>query len=121
MKVSEEFPSQFLEAAELGGKDFNLIIARVEKMRGVKGRDGKPFDPKVVWFEKAKKGFCLNKTNAKIIRDRLGYGDDSEQWVGKPLTIYPTTCDAFGERNVPCIRVRLMPGVSGELREVAKR
>lgn len=114
MKVSEEFPSQFLEAAELGDKEWTLTVAKVEKMKGVKGRDGKPFDPKVVFFTKGKKGFCLNKTNAKIIRDKLKYGDDSEQWIGKPLTIYPTTCDAFGERNVPCIRVRAYPGISAE-------
>lgn len=116
MKVSEEFPSQFLEAAELGGKEQTVTIARVEKMQNVKGRDGKPFDPKVVYFEKRRKGFCMNKTNAKIIRDKLGYGDDADQWVGKPLTIYPTTCDAFGEKNVPCIRVRVVAANQGGMR-----
>ena len=113
MRVSEEFPSQFLESAELRGKPFTGTIARIEKLKGVKGRDGKPFDARVVWFEKARKGWCINKTNAKTISQKLGYGDDMEEWVGKPVTIYPATCDAFGDKNVPCIRVKVVAQNSG--------
>lgn len=107
MLVSEEFPSQFMESAELKGKEWTMKIARVEKQKGVKGRDGKLFDPRVIYFEKAKKGFCVNKTNAKRIRDQIGLGDDMEQWIGHEITIYPTTCNAFGNPETPCIRVKV--------------
>lgn len=112
MLVSEEFPSQFMESAELHGKEWTMKIARVEKQKGVKGKDGKPFDPRVIYFEKAKKGFCVNKTNAKRIRDQLGLGDEMEARVGHSITIYPTTCNAFGNPNTPCIRVKV-PSVGG--------
>jgi hypothetical protein len=45
----------------------------------------------------------MNKTNAKLIASH--YGDDTDNWTGKEITLYPTTCQAFGE-TVPCIRVR---------------
>ena len=112
MKVSEEFPSQYLEAAELQGRDVTVIIERNEKHKVVKGRDGKPFDARVIFFKGKKKGLCLNKTNAKRIRDGYQYGDDADDWTGKEITIFPTTCNAFGVPNVPCIRVKV-PSVGG--------
>ncbi len=106
-KVSEEFPSQYLEAADLQGREVTVIIERSEKHNGVKGKDGKPFDARVIFFKGKKKGMCLNKTNAKRIRDDYGYGDESDAWTGQQITIYPTTCTAFGKSNVPCIRVKV--------------
>jgi len=54
----------------------------------------------------------VNKTNAKRIRDQLGLGDTMEDWIGHEITIYPTTCNAFGNPNTPCIRVKV-PSVGG--------
>lgn len=107
MKVSEEFPSQYLEAADLRGKEITLIINGSEKHNGVTGKDGRKFDARVIFFEGKKKGMCLNKTNARRIRDSYGYGDESDNWKGKTITIYPTTCNAFGNPNTPCIRVKV--------------
>jgi hypothetical protein len=117
MKVSDEFPSQFLEAAQLNDKPFTGVVERVEKLKGVKGRDGRPFDARVVYFKGAKKGWCVNRKNAKIVRDFLRYGDEMEGWIGKPITIYPTTCDAFGDKDVPCIRVKVSGGEPAEVRK----
>lgn len=112
MKVSEEFPSQYLEAADLQGREVTVKIASTDKQKGVKGRDGKPFDARVLFFEGKKKGMCVNKTNAKRIRDELGLGDDMDTWIGHSITIFPTTCNAFGKPNVPCIRVKV-PAAGG--------
>ena len=49
-----------------------------------------------------KMGLMLNKTNAQLIAKQ--HGDDMESWVGKTITIYPTTTD-FGGEQVDCIRV----------------
>jgi hypothetical protein len=27
-------------------------------------------------------------------------------WIGKEIQVYRTTCNAFGDKNCPCIRVR---------------
>lgn len=106
--VSEIFPSKYLEAADLDGKEFCVVIESVEERHQGDGKDGKKFVKPLVKFRKAKKGLVLNKTNAKIIRDRLCYGNEMQDWVGKPITLYPTTCNAFGEKDTPCIRVRAL-------------
>jgi hypothetical protein len=45
----------------------------------------------------------LNRTNAKRIAKL--YGPDTDKWLGKPITLYPSECD-FGDETVPCLRVR---------------
>lgn len=109
MKVSDVLPSEYLEAANLGGRDCRVTIDRVEDRHSGKGTDGKPINKPLLHFQGKKKGMILNKTNAKVIRDKVGLGDEMQSWVGREITIYPTTCDAFGEKNKPCIRVRPMP------------
>jgi len=45
----------------------------------------------------------LNKTNAKTIAQL--YGKRPADWVGKLITLYPTTTEAFGKTQ-DCIRIR---------------
>ena len=94
--------SQYVAAEDLDGKEVTLVIAKVEggTIEGERGRKDKKA---VVTFEKAKKPMVANATNCKTIATM--YGDDVEQWVGKAITIYPTTTQMRGE-TVPCIRVR---------------
>ena len=105
MKVSEVFGG-FLEAEDLPqGKDVSVTILAVrESTADDKGSDGKPLNKPLVKIKGAKKEWVLNKTCARTIR-RL-YGNDMEQWAGKNISIYRDVCNAFGKRNVPCIRVR---------------
>lgn len=107
MTVTEAFPSEYIEAGDLDGQERTLTIASIEGAHTGKGTDGKSFVKPLIRFEKAKKGLVLNKTNAKRIRDYLGYGNDMDKWVGRKVTIYPTTCNAFGVKNTPCIRVKI--------------
>jgi hypothetical protein len=53
-------------------------------------RERKP----VLYFQKATKGLVLNRTNAMIIAGLLG--DESDNWIGKRIAIYPTRVKAFG-------------------------
>lgn len=57
----------------------------------------------VIYFKSARKGMVLNKTNGKIIAGM--YGNLTEKWIGKSITLFVTQCEAFGE-TVDCIRVR---------------
>lgn len=101
MKMSVEFPRKYVVAADLNGKDVTLTIKKVVKEE--MGQPGqKEFKP-VVYFERATKGLILNATNARIIVSL--YGDESDNWSGKPITLYPTTVKAFGKSN-DVIRVR---------------
>lgn len=105
MKVSELF-SGFLEAEDLPeDKDITVTIESVRQPTAKdKGKDGKQMDKPIVQLAKVQKEWVLNKTNAKLIR-RL-YGNETDAWQGKPVTLYRTTCNAFGDPNTPCIRVR---------------
>jgi hypothetical protein len=102
------FQDEYLAAPDLHGRDVTVTIARVQIETLVR-EDGKEDRP-VVHFEemraRAKKDqrrWVLNKTNARTIAKM--YGTDADGWVGKRITLYPTTCKAFGDMH-ECIRVR---------------
>jgi hypothetical protein len=95
------FDRDYIGAWDLQGKDVTKTIAKVEakKLRNRTAANTKP----VIFFKGAAKGFALNKTNGKIISAM--YGNKTEGWIGKQITIYPTTT-TFGSDTVECIRVR---------------
>jgi hypothetical protein len=101
MKISDLFPSKYVKAADLNGKPFTLAIKKlvIEEMGHGTEKEKKP----VLYFSNAAKGLVLNRTNAMIIANL--YGDESDGWVGKRVTIYPTQVRAFGQMQ-DCIRVR---------------
>lgn len=99
------FDSDYLFAFHLQGREVTLKIARVESGL-VKGEKGKKDRKPVVYFAGKEKGLALNKTNGKTIAGL--YGNDTAQWIGKLVTLYPTTTE-FGRETVDCIRIR--PGV----------
>ena len=68
MRVSQAFPSNYLKAADLQGRNVPVTMNRVE-MEDI-GGDHKP----VVYFNGKDKGVVLNKTNANNIAQL--YGDD---------------------------------------------
>lgn len=96
MRISNAFPSKFLKCADLQGKAVTVKIERVE-MEEI-GNDKRP----IAYFYGKEKGFVLNKTNASVIADM--YGDDTDTWDGKHITLRPTRVDFKGER-VDAIRV----------------
>lgn len=102
-------PSPYVAAHELGGKDVTVTIVRatggtVEGEKGRKARKG------ILYFKGAKKPLVLNKTNGKTIAAM--YGNHVEEWVGKRITLFPTTTTRDGE-TVECIRVRPRIPVKG--------
>ena len=91
-----------LYACHLDGKDFTLTIRKVEA-GSVTGSKGKKDKKPIVHFERTDKKLALNKTNGKVIAGM--YGPDTDDWVGKRITLYATTTE-FGSETVECIRVR---------------
>ncbi len=96
------YPSEYVAACDLHGKDAVMTILRVE-LEKVIGSDGKSQEKPVIYFEKAQKRMVCCKTNAKAIAKL--HGNDTDKWIGKKITLYPTTCLAFGQ-EVECIRVK---------------
>jgi len=103
MHVDLMFPSIYLKAAELNGKEFVLTIkdVTVDVLMTVKGKT----DPKyILTFAETVKMFVLNKTNARAIAKALNE-PRAVKWPGHKITLYPATCEAFGE-TTDCIRVK---------------
>lgn len=97
MKVSDAYPSEYLKAADLQGRNVPAVISHVE-MRDL-GDDTKP----VLFFQNKKKGVALNKTNANNIA--MAYGDEMDDWVGKEVILYEAYVD-FQGKSVAAIRIR---------------
>ena len=104
VKISEAFPSQYLKCADLDGKPWNMKIRTVSMEDLGQGNDKEA--KAVVYFDSAQKGLVLNKTNATNIAKV--YGDDTGNWTGKDIQVFPTTTEFKGE-TVDAIRVRVVP------------
>lgn len=101
--VRTMFDKEFLYAYDLQGRDVTVVIEAV-KGGTLTGTGGKSNKKPIVKFKGKEKGLALNITNARTIAGLYG-GFDSEKWVGKAITLYPTTT-TFGSQTVECIRVR---------------
>lgn len=99
MNVHSMFPSKFVAASDLMGQDVTVTVAGI-KQEGVGAEE--EIRP-VLYFAGMTKGMVLNRTNAKRIA--AIYGVDTDAWMGKPVTLYPSETEYAGE-TVPCIRVR---------------
>ena len=98
MKISEAYPSKYLRTTDLAGKPCVLTITGCDMQTYGDGTTAP-----VIGFRGTEKMLGLNKTNAGTIAAL--YGDETEDWVGKPIEVFPTETDYQGKR-MPCIRVR---------------
>ena len=69
------------------------------------GPGGKKSKKPLAYFKESKSGkpLALNATNCKAIAGM--YGNDTDGWIGKRVTLFPTTTQ-MGSETVECIRVR---------------
>lgn len=104
MKVSEMFPSKFVAAEDLKGVEAAVTIEAVQ-MEAINADGGQEEKP-VVRFVGMKKGLVLNVTNATAIAGP--YGQETDNWVGKEVTLRPDVCD-FKGKPTNCIRVHITP------------
>lgn len=99
MKANELCPAPHLEAADLDGKDVVVTITRVGKSKV----GNEQVEKGVVYFAEFPRGLVLNRTNVK--RLIALYGNETDQWAGKKISLYPSEADYAGTVR-PCIRVR---------------
>lgn len=95
------YDSKWVTSFDLQGRDVTVVIDRVEAGK-VQNKDKEEKKP-VIWFRGASKPFASNKTNSKTIAGM--YGNDTKDWIGKAITLYPTMTK-LGREDVDCIRVR---------------
>jgi hypothetical protein len=98
MKISAAFPSKYLKANDLQDRNVSVIMSHVA-LEDVGDNERKP----VLHFQGKNKGLVLNKTNSRVIA--AAYGDDTDDWDGKPLVLFPAMVDFRGD-SVEAIRLR---------------
>jgi hypothetical protein len=109
MKIGEAFPSNFLKADDLGGKDVTVTIESCEMESIGQGHDKQ--DKLVLSFVGKGKKMVTNKTNAKTIAKL--HGDDTDDWPGKRIILSPREVEFQGDM-VMAIRVSLKAPVVGK-------
>ena len=102
MKIGSAFPSKYLKAGDLAGREVACTISRVvvENVGGQGAEEDKP----VLYLNGKSKGIVLNRTNAMTIAAK--YGDDTDAWLDQPIVVYPDQTMYQG-RMVDCIRLRV--------------
>lgn len=100
MKLDQVFPSKYLKASDLQGRDITVRIARIglEELD-----DGKKL---VLYFDGAQKGLICNRTNA----DRIAHyhGNDTDGWLGKEIVLFMGLVN-FQGKTTEAIRVKGLP------------
>jgi hypothetical protein len=102
MKISNEFPSNYLRAQDLEGRPATVVISGVESEEVGTEKEAKP----VLYFKGKSKGVILNKTNATAIAGL--YGDDTDGWSGESITLFAAQV-SFQGKVVDAIRVKAPP------------
>ena len=109
--ISDFFPSNYLRAADLGGKEIDVIIDRVTSEEFE--QDGRKRPKPVVHFRNAGiKPLILNKTNALLIATACG-SEDYSTWSGKQVRLYAELVSFKGKVS-EAIRVKRTPAPIAE-------
>lgn len=97
MKGADIFPSNYIKADDLKGRDHPVVIAdaKIEKL----GNDQKL----VLYFQGKDKGMVCNKTN--FGRIAYLYGDETDDWVGKEIVLTSEFVE-FQGRTVKGLRIK---------------
>jgi hypothetical protein len=99
MNVKTMFPSRFVAAQDLCGQAVTVVMVGIKVEKVGSDDEQRP----VLYFQGMSKGMVVNRTNARRIEQL--YGSETDAWIGRPITIYPSETDFAGE-TVPCIRVK---------------
>lgn len=96
-------PSKYLSATDLRGREATVKIRKIEPRHMLETAHGKELKP-LVKFEQSDKGWLMGVTSSLVIQDL--YGKDPREWIGKSITLYPTTCRGVAGDMVDCVRVK---------------
>lgn len=104
------YPSNYIKAADLRGKDVTVIIDHLQWEKLVMA--GGKRDTKVAVVMRSVGGKLLERKwiVGKTVLRQIGHAmgtPDTTAWAGRPVTLYPTTCRGQKGETVECIRVRV--------------
>ena len=87
--VSELYPSPWLCAADLQGRQVRVTIHRVDA-EDIRQRDGSTATKAVLTFERAQKRLILSKTQCEALATMTG-SEPLPEWVGHSIVLGPGT------------------------------
>jgi hypothetical protein len=94
MRMSSVLTSKYLKHADLDGKSAIRVTIKAVELETM-GRSNE--EAAVLYFHEVERGLVLNRTINKTI---VGfYGDETDEWIGKPLVLFPSTADFNGETH----------------------
>lgn len=96
MRRDDVFPSKWIKASDLQGRQVTVTIDRLE-METI-GDETKP----VLYFIGKEKGMVLNQTNWGSIEPIAG--EDTDQWHNQKVVLFPTKVQ-FNGKMVDAIRI----------------
>ena len=99
MRLNEVYGGNYLKAEDL--KDRGEVRCTIESVSIMEGDDGKK--KAVLHFRGKDKTLPLNITNANMVAEL--YGDETDDWEGKSITLYTCKVDFQGKR-VLAIRIK---------------
>ena len=100
MNINDSFPSKYLKASDLGGRQVTVKIDRVEIEEVGRDQERRP----VLYFIGKQKGVVLNKTNANKLAS--AYGQDTDEWADREVILFEAMVD-YGGDTVPAIRMKI--------------
>lgn len=104
MKLNDMFPRKYATGEDLQGRPVTLTIARLQSEKMTPTPGAAPVEKWVIFFREAQKGVVLSKTLATQIARAVG-SDDTDEWPGKRITLFPETVNVAGQTRV-AIRAR---------------
>ena len=102
MRVYNE--SKYLKHQDLNGADTVVTIKDVTREE-IKEKDGTSKKKFIVYFREMEKGLVLNTTNMNMLYSLLK-SDDSDEWIGKRITLYEKDDIEMGGEIKSGIRIR---------------
>ena len=116
MKRDEMLHGRFIKAGEFKGKAVTLTVAALEQE--MLERDNGTDEAKwvIAFKEKRKSGepleWVLNRTN---IESMFAMWEDTEEWIGKKVTLFPERDTSGKSESGFCIRVKGSPDIAGPI------
>lgn len=94
MNINDLFPRKYATGLDLGGRSVIVTIAGIKRESMTPAPGIAPADKYVLYFRETPRGVVLSRILAGQIAAALG--DETEQWPGKRITLYPEVIQVAG-------------------------
>lgn len=102
MRMRDALPGRYLTGDDLD----EAVVVTIDRVVLESFRDPRTrveARKPVMYFQRAKRGLIVNRTNWRAVSDL--YGDESDNWPGKRIVLAPMMVDAYGKQT-KAVRVR---------------